>query len=85
MASVTAPMPVIMHDMPMMSKFVVDFYQQKVTRPPIYPRLTLLSQVTEIKSLQSRLSATAPGEVEQSSSQGARHPGDDRWILTHDS
>ena len=31
MASVTAPMPVIMHDMPMMSKFVVDFYQQKVT------------------------------------------------------
>lgn len=58
-------MPVIVHDMPMMSKFVVDFYQQKVT---------------EIKSLQSRLAKTAPGEIRSGSGSGAvRHPGDDRW------
>merc|ERR1712032_1440509 len=28
-ASVTAPTPMIIYDMPMMSKFVADFYQQK--------------------------------------------------------
>merc|ERR1712223_937785 len=64
MASVTAPTPTIMYDMPMMSKFVADFYQQKVA---------------EIKSLQAKLASSAPGEIERSSGQGAaRHPGDDR-------
>merc|ERR1711997_254675 len=63
-ASVTAPTPTIMYDMPMMSKFVADFYQQKVA---------------EIKSLQAKLASSAPGEIERSSGEGAaRHPGDDR-------
>ena len=54
-----------MYDMPMMSKFVADFYQQKVA---------------EIKSLQAKLASSAPGEIERSSGEGAaRHPGDDRW------
>merc|ERR1712223_1025279 len=64
MASVTAPTPTIMYDMPMLSKFVADFYQQKVA---------------EIKSLQAKLASSAPGEIERSSGEGAaRHPGDDR-------
>ena len=54
----------IVYDMPMMSKFVADFYQQKVS---------------EIKSLQAKLAASAPGEIQRSSGEGvARHPGDDR-------
>ena len=64
MASVTAPTPMIVYDMPMMSKFVADFYQQKVS---------------EIKSLQAKLAASAPGEIQRSSGEGVgRHPGDDR-------
>jgi len=63
-ASVTAPTPMIIYDMPMMSKFVADFYQQKVS---------------EIKSLQAKLAASAPGDIQRSSGEGvARHPGDDR-------
>merc|ERR1719376_1416942 len=63
-ASVTAPTPMIVYDMPMMSKFVADFYQQKVS---------------EIKSLQAKLAASAPGDIQRSSGEGvARHPGDDR-------
>merc|ERR1719249_150154 len=64
MASVTAPTPMIVYDMPMMSKFVADFYQQKVS---------------EIKSLQAKLAASAPGDIQRSTGEGAaRHPGDDR-------
>merc|ERR1712181_190723 len=63
-ASVTAPTPMIVYDMPMMSKFVADFYQQKVS---------------EIKSLQAKLAASAPGDIQRSSGEGvARHPGDGR-------
>merc|ERR1719402_845002 len=63
-ASVTIPSPTIIYDMPMMSKFVADFYQQKVS---------------EIKSLQEKLAASAPGEIQRSSGEGVtRHPGDDR-------
>merc|ERR1712203_1318472 len=59
-----APTPMIVYDMPMMSKFVADFYQQKVS---------------EIKSLQAKLAASAPGDIQRSSGEGVtRHPGDDR-------
>jgi len=64
-ASVTAPLPVIIYDMPMMSKFVGDLYQQKVS---------------EIKNLQTKLAKSGPGEIPQTSTGGGgiRHPGDDR-------
>jgi len=63
-ASVTVPSPTVIYDMPMMSKFVGDFYQQKVT---------------EIRSLQAKLSTAAPGEVASGSGRGqGTHPGHDR-------
>jgi len=64
-ASVTAPNPVIVYDMPMMSKFVVDFYQNKVK---------------EMKVLHARHMSARPGEVKtQEKGKGAmRHPGQDR-------
>eukprot|EP00088_Acartia_fossae_P071181 TRINITY_DN971_c0_g1_i1.p1 TRINITY_DN971_c0_g1~~TRINITY_DN971_c0_g1_i1.p1 ORF type:complete len:1287 (+),score=326.77 TRINITY_DN971_c0_g1_i1:467-3862(+) len=64
-ANVTAPNPVIVYDMPMMSKFVVDFYQDKVK---------------QMKMIQARLAATTqkPGEIKQKGKTGAtrQHPGD---------
>merc|ERR1719187_1621061 len=65
MASVTAPNPVIVYDMPMMSKFVVDFYQNKVK---------------EMKVLHARHMSARPGEVKtQDRGKGSiRHPGEDR-------
>ena len=67
MASVTAPNPVIVYDMPMMSKFVVDFYQNKVK---------------ELKVLQSRHMMSRPGDIKgQETGKGvSRHPGEDRWV-----
>jgi len=64
-ASVTAPNPVIVYDMPMMSKFVVDFYQNKVK---------------EMKVLQARHMTARPGEIKgQDTGKGTiRHPGEDR-------
>ena len=66
-ASVTAPNPVIVYDMPMMSKFVVDFYQNKVK---------------EMKVLHARHMSARPGEVKiQEKGKGAmRHPGQDRFV-----
>merc|ERR1719445_1953549 len=65
MGSVTAPNPVIVYDMPMMSKFVVDFYQNKVK---------------EMKVLHARHMSARPGEVKpQDTGKGSiRHPGEDR-------
>merc|ERR1712183_894010 len=65
MASVTAPNPVIVYDMPIMSKFVVDFYQNKVK---------------ELKVLQSRHMMSRPGDIKgQETGKGvSRHPGEDR-------
>lgn len=63
MANVTAPNPVIVYDMPMMSKFVVDFYQDKVK---------------QLKMIQARM-APKPGEIKPVLKTGAtrQHPGDD--------
>ena len=44
----TAPNPVIVYDMPMMSKFVVDFYQDKVK---------------QLKLIQARLTPKQPGDI----------------------
>merc|ERR1711936_1168982 len=66
MASVTAPNPVIVYDMPMMSKFVTDFYEKKVK---------------ELKSIQARHLATVKlGEIESkdSGAGAAIHPAADR-------
>merc|ERR1712098_639659 len=65
MASVTAPNPVIVYDMPMMSKFVVDFYQNKVK---------------ELKVLHARHLPAKPGEikVKESTRGSVRHPAEDR-------
>jgi hypothetical protein len=68
-ASVAAPNPVIVYDMPMMSKFVVDFYKQKVL---------------QLKIIQAKVAAAIkPGDIPAAAGQvgggGARHrhPGDD--------
>merc|ERR550517_737590 len=63
-ASVTAPNPVIVYDMPMMSKFVIDFYQDKVK---------------QLNLIQARkLAAKAPGDIKTAAKTGAtrQHPGD---------
>ena len=63
-ASVTAPNPIVVYDMPMMSKFVADFYQQKVKQLKIAAAKTLM---------------TNPGEVKASKGKGgAQHPATDR-------
>ena len=63
-ANVTAPNPVVVYDMPMMSKFVADFYQQKVKQLKIAAAKTLM---------------TNPGEVKASKGKGgAQHPATDR-------
>lgn len=65
MANITAPNPVVIYDMPMMSKFVADFYQNKVK---------------ELKTLHSRL-APQPGQLNiqsRSNQKTSAHPGDDR-------
>merc|ERR1711936_182817 len=65
-ASVSAPNPVIVYDMPMMSKFVTDFYEKKVK---------------ELKSIQARHLATVKlGEIESKNSGAgaAIHPAADR-------
>ncbi len=67
-ASVAAPNPVIVYDMPMMSKFVVDFYKQKVL---------------QLKIIQAKVSASIkPGDIPAAAGRiggGAlrQHPGDD--------
>merc|ERR1719312_939069 len=53
MASVTAPNPVIVYDMPMMSKFVVDFYQNKVKEMKIVAAKTMMSKPGQVKTQQS--------------------------------
>ena len=64
-ASVTAPNPIVVYDMPMMSKFVADFYQQQVKKLKIVAAKTLMSQPGQVKS--------------QQSGQGVPiHPADDR-------
>lgn len=62
-ANVTAPNPVIVYDMPMMSKFVVDFYQDKVK---------------QLKLIQARLTPKQPGDIKPKGKTGAtrQHPGD---------
>ena len=68
-ASVTAPNPTIVYDMPMMSKFVADFYQQRVKQLKIAAAKTLM---------------TKPGEVKSSEGKGAPvHPATDRYLLSH--
>merc|ERR1712029_464000 len=52
-ASVTAPNPIIVYNMPMMSKFVADFYQQQVKKLKIVAAKTLMSQPGQVKSQQS--------------------------------
>ena len=65
-ASVAAPNPVIVYDMPMMSKFVVDFYKQKVL---------------QLKIIQAKVAAAVkPGDIPAAAGKiGAlrQHPGDD--------
>ena len=65
-ASVAAPNPVIVYDMPMMSKFVVDFYKQKVL---------------QLKIIQAKeAAAVKPGDIPAAAGKiGAlrQHPGDD--------
>ena len=61
-----APNPVIVYDMPMMSKFVVDFYKQKVL---------------QLKIIQAKVAAAVkPGDIPAAAGKiGAlrQHPGDD--------
>merc|ERR1712110_355837 len=52
-ASVAAPNPTIVYDMPMMSKFVADFYQQRVKQLKIAAAKTLMSQPGQVKAQQS--------------------------------
>jgi intron-binding protein aquarius len=67
-ASVTAPNPVIVYDMPMMSKFVVDFYKQKVL---------------QLKVIQAKVAAAVPlaGGITAAGAKAGgavrQHPGDD--------
>jgi len=67
-ASVTAPNPVIVYDMPMMSKFVVDFYKQKVL---------------QLKVIQAKVAAAVPlaGGIAAAGAKAGgavrQHPGDD--------
>ncbi len=66
-ASVTAPNPVIVYDMPMMSKFVVDFYKQKVL---------------QLKVIQAKVAAAVPlaGGIAAAGAKAGgavrQHPGD---------
>merc|ERR1719295_2279876 len=64
-ASVTAPDPIVVYDMPMMSKFVADFYQQQVKKLKIVAAKTLMSQPGQIK-------------VKESTRGSVRHPAEDR-------
>merc|ERR1740123_2478602 len=52
-ASVTAPNPIVVYDMPMMSKFVADFYQQQVKKLKIVAAKTLMLQPGQVKTQQS--------------------------------
>jgi intron-binding protein aquarius len=65
-ASVAAPNPVIVYDMPMMSKFVADFYKQKVL---------------QLKVIQAKVAAAVPlaGGIPVAGKAGGalrQHPGD---------
>jgi len=53
-ASVAAPNPIIVYDMPMMSKFVADFYQQKVKRLKVAAAKTLVTRPGEVKATQGK-------------------------------
>ena len=64
-ASVTAPNPIVVYDMPMMSKFVADFYQQQVKKLKIAAAKTMMAQPGQIKAQQSGKGAPI-------------HPADDR-------
>jgi len=69
MANVTAPNPVIVYDMPMMSKFVVDFYQNKVKQ---------MKMIQAQQAASARISAP-PGAIKPAAKKtGAtrQHPGD---------
>jgi len=64
--SVSAPNPVVVPDMPAMSKFVVDFYASKVKT---------------LKAIHAKLTPQQPGNLgmsHQSSRRAAIHPGGDR-------
>merc|ERR1711953_233499 len=62
-ASVTAPNPLIVYDMPMMSKFVQDFYEKKVKQLKLSAANTLVLE----------------GQVKRSEGKGVpRHPATDR-------
>ena len=52
-ASVTAPNPIVVYDMPMMSKFVADFYQQQVKKLKIVAAKTMMSKPGQVKAQQS--------------------------------
>merc|ERR1712111_247820 len=52
-ASVTAPNPIVVYDMPMMSKFVADFYQQQVKKLKIVAAKTMMSKPGQVKTQQS--------------------------------
>merc|ERR1712241_1112068 len=64
-ASVTAPNPIVVYDMPMMSKFVADFFQQQVKKLKIAAAKTMMAQPGQIKAQQSGKGAPI-------------HPADDR-------